>query len=776
MSKKQQYLWLTAAFVFAFCVIYYMLTPLFTSPGHIMLDPSGDGAKNYFTYLYQSLYGNGTWFYGMNYPYGEHVIYTDDQPLVAMLVSGLGRIIHVDRNTALGVMHVSIAISYIFSIIVTYKILIEYKVRPWLAILFASLVIIMSPQVLRLTGHFALSHAFYIPALIYLVLRYDHTDKKKYLVYLLVISILMAFIHPYFLGISLLFIGFYAIAYCIFRGGKLWTKVKKVLPLLGAIVCSMIIVKLILVLTDPMTDRPTAPYGTLMYLTEDPDYLNSAFSPIWQFIKARGWYTKELSSGGEGYSYMGLVPIITSIIVIIGGITVLILSKIKGEKLNNKTRYASACIWLFVALSALTLAKGIPFKWHMLWLFDYISALKQFRTLGRFSWLFYYVITLFAIVAISRYYEWLLARRKVLAYIFVAIPLCIWSLEAKGYLDRIKVLNNNYANGYKWFFMTEEQNWNDYLAKQNHKPSDFQAIITLPFTHIGSEKLWLNAFHYWNIVIAYRAGIQLKLPLVDVNMSRSSWSQTKMQVRTAGGPWADKPLLRTIKSNKPFLLLKFDDIAVNDDENYLLSASDSIGHFSQFYIYACYPDRLRHNDQQHHDSIKSIYTSMSKGDTCLGCRGTWYVNHFDSSTSDQHIFSKGSQEPTKKEELVTEIIPIEPAYDNELYEISYWALLEPTTYQSPYIVFNVLDSNDNQVGWGDALIKEGTDNDGKMWFRASRYFSMPASAKKIRIILHNDLLTSYLRFDELMIRPADAVIISKGADGSAMVNNHVYKP
>jgi len=43
-----------------------------------------DGAKNYYTVAYHIEHDSSyTWFNGMNYPYGEHAVYTDNQPLVS---------------------------------------------------------------------------------------------------------------------------------------------------------------------------------------------------------------------------------------------------------------------------------------------------------------------------------------------------------------------------------------------------------------------------------------------------------------------------------------------------------------------------------------------------------------------------------------------------------------------------------------------------------------------------------------------------------------------
>jgi len=48
----------------------------------------GDGMKNYFTYL-NHVKNDTTFmtFEGMNYPFGENIIFTDNQPLVANLTN-----------------------------------------------------------------------------------------------------------------------------------------------------------------------------------------------------------------------------------------------------------------------------------------------------------------------------------------------------------------------------------------------------------------------------------------------------------------------------------------------------------------------------------------------------------------------------------------------------------------------------------------------------------------------------------------------------------------
>ncbi|MDP5172697.1 MAG: hypothetical protein NWR72_20810, partial [Bacteroidia bacterium] len=50
-----------------------------------------DGWKNYFTPLWYIQYDSGFHFSGMNYPYGEHVLFTDNQPLFSWILGWINQ-------------------------------------------------------------------------------------------------------------------------------------------------------------------------------------------------------------------------------------------------------------------------------------------------------------------------------------------------------------------------------------------------------------------------------------------------------------------------------------------------------------------------------------------------------------------------------------------------------------------------------------------------------------------------------------------------------------
>jgi hypothetical protein len=527
-------------------------------------------------------------------------------------------------------------------------------------------------------------------------------------------------------------------------------------------------------ITDPVKDRPVSPYGMLTYITYKHDVVTSKYSPIWKFIDEHNLFRNilpHISDGGEGYSYIGLVAIGAILLSIVTGV-IYLLQKKRSEMIAGSDGFSP--VWLMMACCGLLFSMGVPYIWHMEWLLDSFPFLKQFRSLGRFSWIFFYIITIYAVVVIHTYYTRAVARQwSFVGYSILVLSVGIWSYEASGYVKFVRNVSNNALNNYDDFFSLKEPKIIDFLEEHHIKANDFQAILILSFYHIGSDKLWV-ADPGWRMTIAGKASYQLHLPIVDVMMSRTSLSQTKKQVKIAAGPFAEKPMLKDLKNNKPFLLFKYDNDELDVDQAYLLLAADHIGHFGKCELYAFYPERQLANDKRNADSILQIVPFMKSNDTCVVSKGEWYVDHMDGGHADKHFFGTGAVPRIVGNDSIISIIPIKPLVNDQEYEFSSWFLLSDKSYSSPYITLEFLDSAGNVFGNKDMLTKESIDNDG-MWFRGAVFFRMNTKCRAVRCKLYNDPNPSYLVMDELMLRPTDALIISRSGDGSVMVNNHLLK-
>jgi hypothetical protein len=297
-------------------------------------------------------------------------------------------------------------------------------------------------------------------------------------------------------------------------------------------------------------------------------------------------------------------------------------------------------------------------------------------------------------------------------------------------------------------------------------------VLFLKYFHIGTEKLWVGDGGV-PMTISGSVALQLRLPIVDVMMSRSSLSQAQDQLKLIAGPYAAKPTIKKLKDNRPFLLLT-NSGDLTPDETYLLEASEYIGTFSGCKVYACYPDRIIDNDILHAADIEEILPYMYGPDTCIG-ENIWYASvHFDEQKSEYKLSGTGALKCIKGKDSIVAVLPVSIPRDSVLYEFSCWLLLERENYFSPELKLEMLNNEGAAIRTIIVKTAESTDGYG-MWFRASKYFYISAACKALRCSVLNYPGPSYKAMDEMLIRPAEALTISKTQDGSVMVNGHVYK-
>ena len=163
-------------FFWALVILYnwYLFRTIWKIPGHCLLSDGGDGAKNYYNYLYHVLNGKGWMTQGMNYPWGEHAAFTDNQPLLAVPLSYLRETLHLNLNDALAWMNLLIPIGFILSAYFLFRLFGVLKINPFLAAVGALFLVSLAPNTYRMFGHFGLSYTFHISGTLWFI-----SKKKK---------------------------------------------------------------------------------------------------------------------------------------------------------------------------------------------------------------------------------------------------------------------------------------------------------------------------------------------------------------------------------------------------------------------------------------------------------------------------------------------------------------------------------------------------------------------------------------------------------------------
>ncbi len=747
-------LWICSIAITIFCfpeVVFH--------PNTSILGAGGDGLKNYYTYLYYIAQDSGTHFSGMNYPFGEHIVFTDNMPLLAGTIAWLKNWFPNIGHYSLAIMHLLLLASISFGTWYIYKIIRKFNNNATWAIISSLFIAFFSPQLFKIYGHYGMGFCFYIPFVIYQLQCFKEKSSFRYPLAIFICSLLLSFIHLYNLALIAILVAFYCVAYFISEKGLvLKEKLKTIIPLLFSVGLSFVLVKIFMKVTDTITDRTEYPHGILGYETQGQDLLVTAtpLGGIFSFIFGKSNGIAET----EGKSYLGVVSITICLLLIIKFI----------RSFFKKYRTSRAAIqpvkayniWLLVGLFHLLFAMGVPTVWIRTWLADYISVFRQFRTLGRFIWPFYYIIMIYASLYIYHYAQVLKVKHKTkLAYGLLAVVVVLWAVQLSGYLKANRDISRQTLDNYARIFETPSNNWNEWLQEKDYRAFDFQAVICLPFYHIGSEKIWLmDVDEGTSAYELFKISLQTRLPIINVLMSRTSWSQTFEMIRIIDGPYTQKKYFERL-NDKPLLLLVNEHIELKSKEKEWLKQATFIGkRHDNLSVYSIDLKQMQQNDRiTQQTAFSAARQALPRKEGLLqdSTNAFFYANHFDQTGFAQSFTGAGSFAPVYGRQyppLDTILLP--PILKDSLYNLSIWSKSNMIDYRNSEFNIIQLDEYDKEISLVKASTKYSThvEND---WFLLDQDLIIAPNARKMIINVYpNRSGKEYYAIDELLLRPQAA--------------------
>ena len=349
----------------------------------------GDGLQSYFATAFYALYDHGLRFTGMNYPNGEHILYPNLQPSLAIAINLLQRCgLNAARYT-IAITNLTALTGLALTPVVLYAILRRLCLPVLYSVLTALFIGFLSPQVDRLGGHMSLSYACFVPWLWYCIIRMQSAPAKAWRWYLIfmVSSLLQGLTMLYFLACGCFFLLAHVVVLSVQErrpGPVRWR-------MLVAALLPLLLFRGWMFLTDPATDRPPNPYGLLVYVTSVTGLFTPTIGPL-----ATIWrrFTSPPATP-EDWSYIGMVAVF-ALVATVGRLLVLAWRR-KWPRLVRPALPTGLRTGLPAAALVLLLAMGFPLTLPGgEGLVEYIGPLKQLRALGRFAWPFYYVAGVYA--------------------------------------------------------------------------------------------------------------------------------------------------------------------------------------------------------------------------------------------------------------------------------------------------------------------------------------------------------------------------------------------
>lgn len=763
-------LWIGAFLLFAFC-----FEPMVSSPNSILVTNKGDGIKNYFTYWYYIYYDSGNHFSGMNYPFGEHIIFTDNMPLLSVGIKKLAPYFPNIVRYSLGILHMAILAAHLAGVHYLFKILRHYRVAPLWAGAGALLIAYCSPQTFRMLGHFGMAFSCLLPFVIYQLIRYHQYHRLKYVVAIFIILSLSTFLHLYNFVLTAIVLLGYTFAYLVTnRKGVLFRKMAgHVLPLIITIGTVFLGLNTYIGSTDKITDRPDYPLGVFNGATEGRDifvsdtYLGQLLAPVFGKHKELG--------DSEGYIYLGIIGTVVAIYFISR-----VLAYIFRKSIRNSTTHWHIVpefnIWLIVAFLSLLIGMGVPFVWFKQFFADHISTLRQFRTIGRFSWIFYYLFMIYTCIVVYRWAVMYGAKGRKYMYSIGAAVVIIWGIQFLGYARHFRAVLMPGATVTYNKVTDKEGSLREVLRQNGIGRETYQAILMLPYFHVGSEKLWLYQETQEDVMAkAVTLSMLSGLPIVDVMMSRTSWSQTFAAIQLADGPFNEQKILNVF-NDKPLLLAVVRPNELSYKEATWLQYAKRVATLpgDSMTLYTIdLPAYKRLSAAYRESAEKEVLLSDAQRGLLYGMQGYYYKEDFESSGNLAYGYrgrkSWNVSNSTEKSDYIT-AIPLPDTAASMDYIFSIWAQVNKTDYRHP--VFELFFKDKKGDDLGSCLVRGwNVTMEDDFWLLYDTRFSVPPNTVRADLIVHNaDIGVSYLALDELLVRSAGTVYYEKGGRG-VILNN-----
>ncbi|WP_167617676.1 hypothetical protein [Maribellus sediminis] len=735
-------------------VLFMQLKPVFQYPNSILYSKGGDAQKSYFNFAYYLKYDDGIRHDGINYPYGDHLQYINSHPLFVQLVKFVDKRIYPVSDHGVAILNLTMLALFLLALPFIFLILRYYSLPRWYSGIISLILLFLSPQFDRIHGHFEMVYAVFLPMYWYFLIRWRQAKKRTLWSALLIIAALIGgFTSAYF-------VAFFTIMLLGVLFVELWNHRKNLseywktgLYLFLVAIIPLVVVKGLVSATDWVSDRPNNPYGFYVY---HANFL-SIFLPPGSLLKSILGNTINMDYQWEGRAYVGLPATILATSMFIAGFYNLISKKKSSWKFFKPTKKIE--VFFYASILILLFSMCIPFKYGFHWLLDVLPPVKQFRALGRFTWIFYYVFTAYTAWFIYRLFRLLKIRKlPVAATVLLVFTIGYWAIDAGINIKRSTrgLLNKNDKF---------EANDSEYLARfqeANVNPDEFQAIFFLPFASTCGDKLLfehtLNGFSE-AMKCSYHTGI----PLVQSFSPRLSYANALSSIQMLGNPALEKVRLHDM-NEKPLLLVCTKE-KLNSEEAWLKSQADVFWEDKYITLSRLPLSVFTESHKKWKDKVANTLPGLIKNGEFLtdSTQPAFIYKDFEDQKG-EFVFSGNGAFFTKKGENELLNQTLDNSFIQGKYELSFWLYVDARHYDMPqaFVTVTTADNNSKTTKLNTREVHDVYEK----WIRVSSDFDLKPG-DRIQLKLKGD----YVSVDDLLVKPNDATVVIEKSEDFGLYNN-----
>lgn len=718
------------------------------NPNKYLFTGDGDGLMTYYSIHYHTKVDDSySGYKGFNYPYGDLYNFTDGQPILADTIKLIGEVFPGIYDYSSGILNFCILFSFVLTAFFLYKILIHHGVTWWFAAIFAVFISILCPQAHRIVSHPSLPYSFFLPATWFLYLKYGGNLSYYKSILIGVFNLCLFFIHPY-LGIISMFFLICLGGLDLLKNKKNW---KQDILHLGIRSFTGIIgffgfIKIM----GQGKERPVNFFELYTYNAEISSILlpnsgsivketNNLFG-----LKGETW---------ESWAFIGFPALIVLLLVVI---RLLFKVQVKSTKTLFKRKYTS--IWIIAGLTLL-IAFGVPYKLGLYGFLDKFPALAQIRVLARFSWLFFLLINVYAVVYYYKVYrKYQLTGKRIHSFLLVGVMVILYWVSAYPMQRMVSDKVDNQENLFAHSELDPELS--EIINISSDIPQEYDAIIALPFYHFSdrfAHKSTVLAFQYSKF-LAY----QVEKPLVNSSMTRTP-NEYIESINELFGMHLKQSKLKDHVIGKKALILR-QKIWLDPAEGQILKKSIKVGETKNFELYTCnFEDLLEQKNEEVMNNFLAQRDNLFKINNCYVKDSTdlLYYNNFEHLASDstKSLAGKGGLKGHHLDYTVL-FTDIDRKLDTGInYEIKYWYYSKS---REAFSIMGVLEEQKGKdIDWTKITdTKYSYDHVGD-WTYASFIFQQKTKESKVKYFLKGHIFEDPdLYVDQVMVKKRNADVYS----------------
>ncbi len=740
---------LLAALLLFFWLAKPIFRDYFTRPNSLTYAYGGDALALYYNTAFHARYGEDSRLQATNYPHGEYIYLTDAQGILSNVLRVLRQMGFDVSDCAVGIVNGMPLYLLFAAVAVVYGLLLALGGLPLPSAVFAPLIVLLSPQIIRMHGHFGLAYPVAIPlAMLWFVRKYRVRSWEKRDVLFLLVALLFTYNNPYVgLNMNLLLVGAGLIVLLRHRFERSYWMPGFGAALMGA--GALLWVFLDFLRHDPVSDRVSPQWGFFYYHARFEGFFYPPGSLLHGLLQEAG-IRVPAEMEFEALVNVGLVA--TTALVV--GLLVLPFSQHARQFFKVEHTALVEVSILLAILAANTALLPISQRW----IEDNLPWLLMFKASGRLGWPLYFALTVTGALIVDALYRTvspLWAR-----IFFLLIVAAIWRVE----IDRYIAPRFREAFQENIFDARHEAELLSVLRENHIEPSEFQAILALPRFVVWSDKVRPDLpfeAQFWSMRLALATG----LPIVNSVLSRVGTQHALERVQLFGHPLIERALLDQLPNRKDLLLLcGLGGETLQPGEQYLLRISEPLAQTPRYAL-----RRLRLDSLTPSAAIRAaqqLYASGYRQAPTLRLG-------FDETPTEVAFYGQGCHQTTPTEEWLC-TFPRAPFDRDTSVVFSAWNYIDAGRWSPGLWLISVRDADGKELYRETLESRQSNDVQGRYWFRVQRDILIPRGGS-VAIAACSD---SPMRIDELMIwgKGEAPLIDDPQAEGFLLENVWVRKP